>query len=137
MNCSTTATVKHKKNGEFEAKISGVDNENVYFQRYFFEKPGAIPNSEIENIDHPGNIHFFIGMPLIFYSILLISNVNEFSSYIPGIIGLPISVWGGKVWLDSKLALRNRIEKQSSNLIEDNIMEKKENSISVSYQHRF
>jgi hypothetical protein len=112
--CSTMATVTRRNAPALDARIIGGDSENVYVESGN-GRIETIPRSDIQDIDHPGNVAALIGGIISAYGLvnIVVGSPNcetQGAAYCTGVflpmaVGLPIMSWGGYTHTQSLLAL--------------------------------
>ena len=137
IGCGTTATIIKKNGTRIETEITGSNSTSVYVGT----NKSRISNSEIEDIDHPGNVVGGFGAALTAYgvlNILAISSMSDqekadyvkvdsweeydqkgpfyFGAYLPFTAGAGMLAYGLYVWNKSKSAAKN-YENQKFTLI--------------------
>jgi hypothetical protein len=119
--CGTTATITRRDGGSIDAKIIGGDRDNIYVDGQGYS---VIPRSEVEDIDHPGNVAATIGGVVTGYGIANIAigvpNCEKMGPaycvgvFTPAAVGLPIMLWGIGTYAGSVMALDKAPEGRSA-----------------------
>ena len=119
--CSTTATVSRRSGPPIEGHIQGGSKNSI-----MIEADGhgvVVPRSDIEEIDHPGNVHTLIGGLLLGYGVFNIAvGVPECDNrprdertaycigvFTPAVLGAAIMIWGLVTNGGSKSAADDRL----------------------------
>ena len=117
--CSTTSTLTRIDGTSFEGKVTRFDQTTFSVKPVGSGEEIVLKDSEIVEIDHPGNVHFLVGsiiaglgvavglatIPLFLdddpYS-ELVGYLNLFSATTLVAVGTPIAIWGGLTWEEAK-----------------------------------
>jgi hypothetical protein len=110
--CSTTASIRRSNGLEDEATIVGRTRTMLVIKNGEHER--QIPYHEVEDIDHPGNVHAVVGTLLLAYGVLNIAvgapHCKErgpgfcVGVFVPAAVGAGMTGWGLTVWSRSRSA---------------------------------
>jgi hypothetical protein len=110
--CSTTATIRRRNGAQEEGVVIGRTRTLLVVERFGIER--QILNHEVDDIDHPGNVHALFGTALLGEGLSLIGAGAPLcrtegpafcaAVFLPAAVGAGIAAWGFTVWLNSRNA---------------------------------
>jgi hypothetical protein len=118
--CTTTATITQRSGPPIEGSIRYGTTDYVVVEPRD-GNPQKIPRSDIDDIDHPGNVHLLVGGIVLGYGTILIGSglddcqkdAENLASctmlVIPAIVGAGLTAWGLATWSGSKSAASQRL----------------------------